>query len=176
MTGFKIRVRTIGLIVSALALLVAGTAIGATLQKNGRTVTAVRTVTADTSVQTALSTWTDVPDMSVSVGVPSGERGLLVITFSGVHDCYAPGSGNAGQCRIRVLVDAAAAQPLEIVFASTTSTNQHLYETNSMQFVAGPMQAGAHIVKVQFRTEPTTPDPIYFMLESRTLTVLRSKV
>src|SRR3954470_20509727 len=71
----------------ALALVLAGTAVGATLQKNGGPVTAVRTATADDNAHSTATTWTDVPGMSVAVNVPAGERALLIVTFSAVNQC-----------------------------------------------------------------------------------------
>ncbi len=42
-----------------------------------------------------------------------------------------------------------------------------------MQFTAGPLSAGTHVVKVQYRVDENDGD---FSLERRTMTVLRSKV
>jgi hypothetical protein len=74
------------------------------------------------------------------------------------------------------VVDGNAAQPLDAVFATGTNTNQHLYESNSMQFVAGPKLAGAHIVKIQYRTDTENAPDLLFQVDQRTLTVMRSRV
>jgi hypothetical protein len=42
-----------------------------------------------------------------------------------------------------------------------------------MQFVRGPVNAGQHVVKIQFRVDEF---PAEFHIGDRTLTVLRSKV
>lgn len=163
----------------ALATLLAGTAIGATLQKNGGPVTAVRTVTADDPVSiertdpgSSAFTWTNVPGMSVNVGVPSGETGLLVITFSGQSQC----TGTTAFCQIRVLVDGNVAAPGAVIFDSTDDGpggSVNSYETNSMQFIAGPKRAGKHTVTVQYAISPFSSAA--FGLTARTLTVLRSR-
>jgi len=170
----RVRVRTLAIVATvALAMLVAGTAIGSTLQKGGGPVTAVKTVTDDIGTYTNAASWSDIPGMSLAVNIPTGEKALLIVTFSTVDSCYAYGAGTAGQCTARVVVDGNPAQPLQATFASATSANQHLYQSNSMQFVAGPKLAGAHTVKVQYMSN----DPnVYFYVEARTLTVLRSKV
>lgn len=166
------------LVTVALALVLAGTAIGATLQKNGGPVTAVRTATADdyVYVQVANSptmSWANVPGMSVSANVPSGEKGLLVITFSAVSQCNGT---SGGFCHIRVLVDGTQANPGAVTFDSADDGpggSVNSYETNSMQFIAGPKSAGAHTVTVQWAMSPYTNGT--FTLLGRTLTVLRSK-
>lgn len=161
-------------VVAALAVaLVAGGAYAATLQKNGGPVKAVRAVTADGLGSTTATTWTDVPGMSLTVGVPSGERGLLVITFAAMDHCTAGAS--AGYCNIRVLVDGAAAEPSQVVFDSTEDSgtgNVNSWETNSMQFVAGPIGAGKHTVRVQYSITGSAT----FSVAARTLTVLRARV
>jgi hypothetical protein len=166
--------------IMALALVLAGTAIGATLQKNGGPVTAVRTATADDQVSISVGKaqpdpiWVNVPGMAVTVTVPSGESGLLLITFSAQSQC----NGTPGNfCYVRVLVDGNVAQPGPIVFDSTDDgpyNSVNSYEANSMQFVAGPKRAGTHSVRVQYGFAPFASAG--FTLTARTLTVLRSRV
>jgi hypothetical protein len=175
---FRVRFRTLGVVTTiALVMLVAGTAIGATLARNGGAVKAVRTVSADDRVERTdpndgSFNWANVPGMTVSAPVPTGETGLLVITFSGMSAC----SGTTAFCQIRVLVDGNVVPPGLVAFDSTDDGpggSVNSYETNSMQFVAGPKRAGAHTVTVQWAISPSSGAS--FTLTGRTLTVLRSK-
>lgn len=160
-----------------LAALTTGVVYAEAVRKNGAGVRAVRTATSASPASITVSestpfTWTDLPDMLVNVPIPSGERGLLLITFSGVDHC----SGTGGFCQVRVLVNGTEAAPGPVIFDSTEdggTGNVNSYEVNSMQFVAGPLGAGNHTVKVQYSMSPYSSAT--FTVISRTLTVLRSK-
>jgi hypothetical protein len=108
--------------------------------------------------------------MSTTVTVPAGQKALLVITFSGETLCQ-DFDGATLSCQIRATVDGANAQPGEVVFDSQQANSG--WSTNSMQFVRGPVNAGQHVVKIQFRVDEF---PAEFHIGDRTLTVLRSKV
>lgn len=176
MVELRVRVRTLVLVGSiAVATLVAGTAIGATLVKNGKAVTAVRTVTADNFVATSSLGFTDMPNMALSVPVPAGEQALLVITFSASTRCPADSVPEKGECVIQVLVDGSASPPGDVLFASGKDSDDPIYgySAQSMQFVSGPLSSGTHTVKVRFKK---TGDVLGFWVADRSLTVLRSKV
>ena len=152
----------------------------AATSKSGGKVTAVKTVTATGYPSTdTQSGYVDVPGASVSMAVPSNTRALLLITFSGESRCHR--GPNHDYCYVRVLVNGNEAQPGGVVFDSgedaANSVEAFNWETNSMQFVYGPVAAGTHTVKVQFRFW----SEIYcsgecFTLGRHTLSVLRSTV
>ena len=164
----------------ALLVLIAGLAVAlaaetavlaATVKLNGGAVRAVRTATADSDVSTTSTSLADVPGMSTTVSVPSGEKAILVITFTAESRCIG---SSTTLCIVRVLVDSSAAKPGDIAFDSAFDGNTFSApEANSMQFVAGPLSAGSHTVKVQYRVDEASSG---FDLRARTLTVLRSKV
>jgi hypothetical protein len=144
-------------------------ALAAALVKKGGAVTAVYTATATSTVSTTSNSYVDVPDMQVTVTVPSRQRALLIITFSAETFCLS-NSGAQGGCFVTATVNGAGGpQPPSAIFASTTAE----YESHSMQFVAGPLAAGNHIVRIRY-----SPNVVggYFEIGPRTLTVLRSKV
>jgi len=112
--------------------------------------------------------------MSVTVPVPSGEKALLVITFSAEIRCITSSSiPDNGECKVRVLMDGNPVTPGEVYFGSPRDPESPPYgsETHSMQWVAGPITAGTHTIKVQW---DMLADARFFVTE-RTLTVLRSK-
>ena len=94
-------------------------------------------------------TWTDVSGMSVSMTVPSGEKALLLINYSMASTCVDQ-SGATLFCYVRILVDGTEAPPGQVIFESAADGNiSSAIEANSMQFVAGPLNAGSHTIKVQ---------------------------
>ena len=120
-----------------------------------------------------MTAYVDIQGMSLSMTVPSGEKALLLITFSSASVCL-DGSGATNSCWVRVLVDNGTALPGQVIFDSAADGNAlSAYEANSMQFVAGPLSAGSHTVKVQAYLDETFSS---FQLDTRTLSVLRSKV
>jgi hypothetical protein len=163
--------------VVALGMLLAAesVALAATVTKNGGAITAVRTVTnGDYIAATTISqTFVAVPGMSVTVNVPTGQRGLLIITFSAVSQCIDDGTFTSTHCYIRVQVDGVSAPPGEVIFDSAGDGESYALEAGSMQFVAGPVSAGSHTVRVDYRVnEPNSA----FMMSARALTVIRSRV
>ena len=169
------------LVVAVLALLavltVDGTVLAALVGRNGRAVTAVRTVTNDVEWRTASADWVDVPDMKVSVSVPADQKAILVITFSTASRCALSLDAAHNTCAIRVLLDGNVVSPGEVIW---THVERREGDTSvrSMQWIAGPVAAGEHIVKVQAQMEPPAVvlPPGSFTLVGRTLTVLRSKI
>jgi hypothetical protein len=152
-----------------------GVVVAAQVIKTGRAVTAVKVVT-ETSQGYASTpfTWTDIGGMSTSVTVPSGEKAILLITFSAQTTCTRSSATVSTYCQIRVLVDGAAALPGFVNFDSAADGNSAIApETNSMQFVAGPLNAGSHTIKVQGLVDEAQST---FVLTSRTLSILRSRV
>jgi hypothetical protein len=169
--------RLLAVAVVALAMLLAAESVvlAATVTKSGGAVTAVRTVTNGDyiAVTTISQTFVAVPGMSVTVNVPSGQKGLLIITFSAVSQCIDDGTFTSTHCYIRVQVDGVSAPPGEVIFDSAGDGESFALEANSMQFVAGPVSGGSHTVRVDWRVNEA---PSTFMISARTLTVLRSRV
>jgi hypothetical protein len=161
-------------LVAALAL--ESAVLAASVGRNGKAVTAVRTVTSDiqwtaslTPAESDSPPWVDVADMKTFVSVPSGEKALLVITFSAESVCQAD-VGSFGDCNIRVTLDGAVVSPGPVQWAFTVEGSMP-HGARSMQWVAGPVLQGQHQVKVQGRVF----QPGSFRLGPMTLTVLRSK-
>jgi hypothetical protein len=163
--------------VVALGMLLAAESVvlAATVTKNGGAVTAVRTVTnGDYFATTTISqTFVAVPAMSVTANVPTGQRGLLIITFFAVSQCIDDDTYTSTLCYIRVQVDGVSAPPGEVIFDSAGDGEDNALEANSMQFVSGPVSAGSHTVRVDWRVYGSHS---VFGLSARTLTVLRSRV
>jgi len=159
--------RLAGILVLALtALVVTETAVLATtLSKKGGPVTKVKTVTADDAPTTTSTSFSNVPGMSISMSVPSGQKALFVVTLSAVSVCYTEGV----LCYVRLLVDNNPAPPGDLIFNSNASGPG----AHSMQFVAGPLSAGTHTVEVQWMVDEVGAT---FQMAERTLTVLRSKI
>ena len=155
-------------------LLLAETVVLAANTKSGGPVKAVKVATEPGTATISSNAFTDIPGMSVSMTVPSGEKALLLITFSADAYCHDD-LGSTALCYVRVLVDGTTqALPGQLVFDSAADGNVAFPdEANSMQFVVAPISAGAHTVKVQAYV-----DEVYsvFVIERRTLSVLRSKV
>jgi len=151
-----------------------GVVVAAQVIKTGKAVTAVKVVTETSqSYANTAFTWTDIAGMSTSVTVPSGEKAILLITFSAQSLC-SDASGATTYCQIRVLVDGIAAPPGPVNFDSAADGNSALAaEANSMQFVAGPLNAGSHTIKVQGLVDEAQST---FVVRSRTLSILRSRV
>ena len=131
-------------------VLMAGTVVLAATTKTGGAVKGVKVVTETAAASISSNGYTDVQGMSVSMTVPSGEQALLLITFSAETQCR-DGNGSTTVCYLRVLVDGTnAALPGQVAFDTAGDGNaEFTHETNSMQFVTGPLSAGQHPVKVQ---------------------------
>jgi hypothetical protein len=133
MSRFRDSIRTVSLVLvgSLAGAVLVGPVTAATERvdgnaniRNARDVTAVRTVSASGLVYTnSPYQWVDVPGMSLTVGVPAGERARLLITFSAPVDRRDAAGGGANDRYIRVLVDGlATASPLEALFARADTT------------------------------------------------------
>jgi hypothetical protein len=154
-----------------LALVAQAAVLAVPLYRNGGVVRAVRTVTEATSISnTNIMAFVDMPGMSTTVNVPSGEKAILVVTFSAETHCVDP-APPFSFCELRVNVDGLEASPGGVQF--DTAADGTSAETNSMQWVAGPLGPGPHPVQVQWFLRGTDGA---FTLEERTLTVLRSRL
>jgi hypothetical protein len=154
------------------ALLVSeSVAIAAVLTKSGGAVRAVKVVTSDESPSVTGGSWANVPGMALSLTVPSGETALFLMTLSAESGVSAtvPTFGNG---EVRVLVDGVAALPNDVVFDSYNEGGG-AKESNSHEFVSGPLKPGAHDVRVQFRTSNSF---IRLHLDRPMLSILRAKV
>ena len=99
---------------TALALFGTSTVFAALIGRDGKAVTAVRTVIETSFHNTTSTSFSNVPSMTKgTVSVPSGQRGLLIITFSSVTRCADAGASATVWCFVRVLVDGNPAPPRE---------------------------------------------------------------
>ena len=185
MSKFSGSRRLVAVVVAAtgLALLAETAALGFALTKSGKAVTGVKAVVSYDLITTTSDTPVAMPDMSTTIRVPAGQQALLIITFAGETNCR-PLTLVSGYCRLRVRVDQNYADPDVVAFDSTMDNlvtyqtdiyGDDSWETNSMQFVYGPVSAGTHTVTVLWWKEDDADDTI-FRMGARTLTVLRSKV
>jgi hypothetical protein len=161
------------LVLAVLAALVLGetAVLAVAVKKSGGAITAVRTATDSAVADTISATPVDVPGMKVNVSVPDGQHALLIATFSATTACNDFAAPYQMWCHVRVVVDGTPAAPPNPVFAAVPDGGS--WDANSMQFVAGPVGSGDHVVKVQFWVEPSGGG---ITLRERTLTVLRSRV
>ena len=167
---------------AALAVIVTAQSVvlAETLTKRGKGITAVTLVTGTdfiSSGRTAVE-WADMPGVTTTVSVPSNTRAHFLVTFASETNCGGGYANKEGYCLVRVLVDGAPASPGDVVFDSRPDSgdvnpySEYSWTANSMQFVSGPLAAGSHTVKVQWRVN----EVIEFWAAKRTLTVLRTKV
>lgn len=169
--------RPVLILVAALvaALCVSGGALAFGVGRNGKSVTAVRTVTAKDALNVTLSanTWIDVADMKTSVTVPATEKAVLVITYSMSSSCTPLDPDEDANCKIRVTLDGGQVDPGIVSWDWTPVDDfgQTSYlSARSFQWVSGPVAAGEHQVKVQMSAAAASIQGL-----NRTLTVLRSK-
>jgi hypothetical protein len=171
--------------VLTLTVMAETAALGFSVSKGGKAITAVKTVMSYDLITTTSTVPVAMPDMSATISVPASQRALLIITFSGEANCK-PDGFDIGWCRLRVQVDDSYADPDVVAFDSTMDNfaqdaagirhSEDAWETNSMQFIAGPLSAGPHTVSVRWWIEDPGDADTTFRLGARTLTVLRSKV
>ena len=173
----RVSPRLLAILVAVLGVMLAAETVvlAATVMRNGAPVTAVLTKTSDEYAFTDSTTLSGVPGMTAAVTVPSGERALLVITFSAVSACYDVNSSGANTvyCRVDATVDGVTVPPGQVNFDTAGDGESFAWETNSMQFVAGPLDPGSHTVRIRYRVDESEG---LFELSQRTLTVLRSRV
>jgi hypothetical protein len=143
---------------------------------NGKTIGHVNSVTETTAQTTSSTSFVDLPGATTSIGVPAGERALILVRFSGESACTQTGAGS-NWCSVRILVDTTEANPaagLDFAFDSTNGGNETTgsWESHSMDrsLSVGP---GLHTVKVQWAV---TNASTVFRLDDWTLTVERSQV
>jgi hypothetical protein len=156
-----------------MSVFVAGVAAATAITHKGGDVSAVYTATgtADHGGVTSSTSYIDVPNMKITVHVPSSQKALLVITFSADTDCLSTG-GLDEACYLNALVDGAPAGPQEFHFSAGKTGHASL---ESVQWVAGPLTSGDHVVDIQYKTSHVSTYTDFFVYE-RTLTVLRTKV
>lgn len=167
----------IAVAVVAMTIATVAGALAASVIKTGKSVTAVRAVMNDNYEWTNSPTAVDMPSMTLSVTVPDNQRALLVITFSAESFCT---SYSATACWIRAVVDGNVASPGNVAWGSgvVSDCTGSSWQANSMQFVHGPVNAGSHTVKIQWWDTDNDSGSYFgdFVVESRTLTVLRARV
>jgi cytosine/uracil/thiamine/allantoin permease len=139
------------------------TALAATSSKNGKAVTAVRTVADNSLTSTNSAALVDMPGMATTVNVRAGQKALLVITFSGMTLCT-----NTDKCFVAITVDGTIASPGSVQFDGEEGG---VWEAGAMQWVVENLAPGQHPVKVKWAVAA----PGQFFTSVRTLTVLRSK-
>jgi hypothetical protein len=141
--------------------------LGVQFIRTGKGVTAVKVVNSNASMISNSPTYANVTDMNVSMVVPSGEKAIFLIDFSA--ETYIATTSTIGQGYVRVLVDGVAAAPTEVIFDSDINTFSN-NESQSHQFVAGPLGAGPHTFRVQWRASSSTS---FFSITKPMMSILR---
>jgi hypothetical protein len=160
---------------AVLAALLTGESVALAFTLRGGAVKSLVVASAISTATITSTSWTDVSEMSVTLSVPSGQQGLLLITFSATGSCTDDDGLVNGWCWVRVLVDGFEASPSQTTWDSAAdSNNGNAREAASMQWFRGPINAGQHVVTVQARVDQAVPGT--FLLHNRVLSVLRAKV
>jgi hypothetical protein len=160
---------TVALALAAL-LALEGAVLAAGIGRNGKAVTAVRTVTNGTPQTVASSNWIDVADMKTFVTVPKDQKAILVITYSAFTMCSGT-TVSGGVCMVRVLLNGQEVSPGPVQWSYNYANESPEAGVASMQWIAGPVATGDHQVKVQ--ASLSTGDDFY--IAQQTLSVLRSR-
>lgn len=165
----------IGIAAFVVTILAVGVSVAlAATSSQGGAITAVKVKRETNSASTTSTTFVNVPNASMNISVPSGQRALLLIRFSAESSCDGGAWGD--WCSLRVLVDGTEAHPRAGGnFAFDTdegvATNYDIWEANSMDrsIVVG---SGAHTVSVQWSVTTNTTS---FRLDDWSLIVERSR-
>jgi hypothetical protein len=171
MFRFASRRPLIAVLAAFIALiLTASVAVATSWPVSGKALKALKAVSADKGVVVQPPNWTDVPDMSATMAVPSGEMGLFLATFSA--EARAAGGGD---CLIQIVLNnGPVLVPGPVTFVYDTDF-RGAFGSYSMQFVAGPYGPGQYQFKVQARNE-FTQEGSHCAIRRGPLSVLRSKV
>jgi len=163
--------RTFVTVAMALTALLISASVGfaaLNLYKTGK-VNIIQAVTETVPFSTTSSTWVDLPNASLQVGVGSGKQKYFIATFSGESSCV----GASGWCSVRILVNGVEMEPSvgsNFAFDSTATDNVDQWESHSMQRVMGPVGSGQHIVKVQMLQTSSAS----FRMDDWTFTVIKA--
>lgn len=137
----------------------------------------VAQVTSQNSVGATTTTsqsFQDLPGATENVIVPPGETARLYVLFSAESACY----GGTGYCSVRILVDGNEIQPAggtDFRFDSTDVGDEgsSSWEAHAMVRNSDTLSAGAHAVKVQYRTNAVATT---LRLDDWSLVIFRTKV
>jgi len=157
---------TIGFI-AIVAVMLAESAVLATTFVRSGPVKSVKVASSNSPFSTLSTALVDVPGMSLTVAVPSGEKGTFLVTLSAPGQCYGDSSV---ACLVQVLIDGNVMVPGEVAWSyghPDPTTN----ESHSMQWLAGPLSSGNHTIKVRIHVGGDGE----FVVTGSTLSVLRIK-
>jgi hypothetical protein len=106
------------------------------------------------------------------VSVPSGQKALIVVIFTGSSACFAGAAANG--CLIRVMIGGVQANPTGLtIFDSNDSANGNdVNESHSVIKWRGPLGPGSYPVKVQWAANTGT----HFNLRGWSMEVQRVRV
>jgi hypothetical protein len=157
-------------LVLVAVLAVEGAVLAAGVGRNGKAVTAVRTVTKNTAQNITSSSWIDVADMKTFITVPKDQKAILLVTYSADTTC-AGTEVSGGVCAVRVTLDGQEVSPGSVQWSYNYANETPEAGVASMQWVAGPVATGDHQIKVQAALQTGS----YFYIGQQTLSVLRSR-
>ncbi len=173
MSGLPSLRRAIGVATIGLALMLAGASVALAVtatHKYGGAVKALVTTVDPSGEVTTGTTPTKIGNLNTTITVPSSTRALLLITLSASGYCTGASAGT--NCYIDVFVDNTATSPSHVVW-SADNGGMALLNSQSRQFVAGPLAAGTHTITVAGSGDNSASQ---LKLLQPTLTVLRSQV
>ena len=104
---------------------------------------------------TTNDTWGNLPGASVNIKVPSGQKAILLATFSGESICS--GGAVADECDIRIMFGSKEGKPGPAAPNSGAAfdsnfTGADYREMHAIQRSLGPLGPGTYTVKVQWET------------------------
>jgi hypothetical protein len=110
---------------------------------------------SDTATTTS-DTWVNLPGAAVNIKVPSGQKALLIATFSGESICS--GGVVADECDVRIMFGTKQGKPgpaapnSGAAFDSVGTSGADYREMHAIQRSLGPLGPGTYTVKVQWQT------------------------
>jgi hypothetical protein len=147
------RVRSIALVAATMLVTVAvHAALGASSTVRGQSPSRITVVRARALESTTAQTFRNIPGVRTRITVPSGQRGLVVVRFSGQAGC-ASGVATA-YCSIRIFVGGKQAQPKTVgagfVFLDSEAGGR--FGSYALERSRGGLSPGTYTVRVQWRS------------------------
>lgn len=131
----------------ALGFFIAGIASAQVLGSG--TIRSFNSASASDFVSTTSTTFTDMPGMTVTFAIPVGGESV-VIMFSGEFPTdlpFTPCDTGANFAFVQLVIDG-------VIHSGPDGVGLHSadYSSNGFNFISGPLAAGTHTAKIQWRT------------------------
>lgn len=156
---------------AAVMFATTGTALGFLGVGSSGTITKVNTLSESTATTSRSTSFVDVPGMSTTIVVPSGETAIINARFFAESQCTGGRAGN--WCSVRILANGTEMFPQSGIDAAfdSVSTPEDFWESHAVErdITVGP---GTYIVHVQ---RVVTSSDTAFRLDDMHMTVERSQ-